>query len=191
MHKNKTLRILLLSLFFCFVCVSLTYCDKNNDSECSYKDAFVLPTSLEMIEAEAFAETAVRYAIFPNGIQKIESDAFLGAVSLKDVFLPDSVSVIASSAFSQNTGLTIHGIEGSYVQKWAAENGFDFIADDIWTDTRLPDGIHFENILSLFWIICPVYEKSNFRFVEIIRRFVKSMRPQDRPELYPINYRFP
>ena len=157
-----------------------------------YRDyTFNFPSSLETIDEEAFVGTVAETAIIQSNLLKIEKDVFQGANNLKDVYLPDSVLFIADSAFPQNNGLTIHGIEGSYAQKWAEENGFDFIVNDIWTDAHVAEGIHIENLLSLFWIICPVDEKSVLRVIEAIKRFIKSMRPQDRPELYPINYRFP
>ena len=152
---------------------------------------FNVPSSVKIIAEEAFAGTIVQTVVFQSQVQFIGSNAFQDADYLKIIYIPDSVVFIAESAFPKNDGLTIHGVKGSYVQKWAEENSFDYVVDDIWTDTQTTEGIHVENLLCLFWIICPADENAFIRFFERIKRFIKSMRPQDRPELYPINYRFP
>ena len=157
-----------------------------------HKDyTFTFPSSLETIESEAFAGTEAQTATFQKRLQNIGKKAFHSAVNLKDVYLPDSVVIIADSAFPKNKGLTIHGVEGSFAQQWAEENGFEFVEDDIWADTQVSEVIHVETLLSLFWIVCSVDEKAIIKFFTRIKWFTKSMRPQDRPELYPINYRFP
>lgn len=152
---------------------------------------FNVPSSVKIIAEEAFAGTIVQTVVLQSEVLYIGSNAFRDANYLKVIFIPDSVAFIADSAFPKNNGLTIHGVEGGYVQNWAEVIGLDFVVDDIWTDTQISDGIHVDNLLSLFWIICPADEKVFISFVERIKRFIKSMRPQDRPELYPINYRFP
>lgn len=152
---------------------------------------FRLPASLEKIDVEAFTGTIAKTVIFQDGFQRIESNAFFEANYLTHVYLPGSVEFIADSAFSKNEELTIHSLKGTYVQRWAEENNIDFVVDDIWTDIQITEGIHIESLFSLFWIVCPMDEKALTKFSERIKKFEKSMRPQDRPELYPIDYRFP
>lgn len=184
--------IAILLMFHLFMVLSTAY-DVNTDERAGIckENTISFPAFLMFIDEEAFAGTQVQTVIFQNGVQSIGSDAFGGADNLKDVFIPGSIIIIADSAFPKNDGLTIHGLEGSYVQEWAEVNGFDFVVDDIWTDSLFPEEIHIENLILLFWIICPVDERAFIRFFEKINRYIKSMRPQDRPELYPINYRFP
>ena len=151
----------------------------------------VFPTALQYIDEEAFSYTSFENVVFASELRVIKDSAFDHNDCLRSIYLPESINYMGISAFTKTDGVTIYGIEGSYAQKWAEKNGFEFLVDDIWTDIQASEGIHVENLLSLFWIICPVDEKAFIRFFERIKRFIKSMRPQDRPELYPINYRFP
>lgn len=171
--------------------LSPVYVDSQKSAEECRDYTFIFPASLEIIENEAFAGTEAQTVTFQRGLQNIGEGAFQAAINLKEIYLPDSVEIIADSAFPKNEGLIVHGVKGSLAQYWADENGFDFVVDDIWTDTQVSEKIHVEPLLSLFWIICPIDEKALSRSSERIKRFIKSMRPQDRPELYPINYRFP
>ena len=106
------------------------------------------------------------------------------------MFIPKSVLFIGDFAFPENTDLVIYGIRGSYAQKWAEDNYFVFKENDIWTAIQLKKTVSLKLIL-LLWIICFVNEETLLRLSEYTRKYIKSMRPQDRSELYPINYRFP
>ena len=186
--KKCIVLLLVMHLLLALSLEGVTYTESVEE----YKDyTFGFPSFLQAIDSEAFEGVTAKTIVFLSELQKIESDALQNAFNLKDIHLPDSVSAIADSAFPKNSGLAIHGVEGSYAQQWALENGFDFVVDDIWTDTQITEEIHPENLLSLLWVICPVDTKALISFFDRIKRFIKSMRPQDRPELYPINYRFP
>ena len=151
--------------------------------------AAMFPSELQIIGEEAFKGTSFEEVVFRDNLTTIEDQAFDETDSLTAAYIPPSVEDIGASAFPR--AVTIHGVSGSYAEKWAEENKFDFTADDIWTDAQSAEGIHLERLFDLFWIVCLPEEKTLLRFSERIRRFFRSMRPQDRPELHSIRLRFP
>lgn len=147
------------------------------------------PDSLCFIGDEAFSETSIEVALFNNALQSIGSEAFLNANRLTDAYIPAGTEQIGSNAFPDE--VVIHGLEDSYAQTWALQNAHNFIEDDIWNCESGFTALRCSLILALLGTVLP----ADTCFLEQIRRqikkYVKSMRPQDRPELYPINYRFP
>lgn len=148
-----------------------------------------LPAALRYVAEEAFEGTALSAVSFGNELQYIGERAFAGSDSLGKAFIPPSAEYIADSAFPYS--VTIYGVKGSYAQSWAEESGHAFVAEDIWSIQRTASGLGPETLLALFWVIPPVDEKALSGLKKRIRLPVRSMRPQDRPELYPIQYRFP
>ncbi len=149
----------------------------------------IFPSELQFIGEKAFEGTAFGAVVFSDILTTIEDRAFYGSDSLTAAYIPPSVVYIGESAFPN--AVTVHGVGDSYVQKWVDENDFEFIADDIWIDTQSVESVHLEGLFYLFWVIRPPDEKALRRFSERIRSYFKSMRPQDRPELYSIHCRFP
>ena len=157
----------------------------------SGSDFYVFPLSLLVIEEEAFDGTAARTVMLPDGFLIIEENAFANVVSLTDVFIPHTTKYIANSAFPEMIDFVIHGEKGSYALEWAQEHSIRF---DTEIDRNVPPvrrmllGLE-AAVSSLFGcIITP----------EMIRKIIpkaededKSRRPQDRPELNPIDYKFP
>ncbi len=154
-------------------------------------NSFVFPASLQSIDEEAFVGTAAETVIFPEGFSKIGDLAFAYARNLKNAYIPATTNNIGSDSFSHNANLTIHGVEKSIAYQWALENGFAFVNDDIWTKAQASEGFQIESLLALFFIICPVDEECLKRFLRDVYEYLRSMRPQDRPELNPIDYKFP
>lgn len=148
-----------------------------------------LPSSLRTVEDEAFSGTAIGTVLFPRDITHIGKRVLWNAARLSSVFIPESTEYIGADAFPDR--VLIHGVESSYAQKWALTHGYDFVLDDCWSAPLLPAGVHFGPLLVLLFFIVPV----DLRMKEALRKrtafFLKSLRPQDRIELYPINYRFP
>ena len=152
---------------------------------------FVLPASLNMIDDEAFEGTAVTAVLIRERVICIGDYAFANTPKLQVVFIPQATEHIGDYAFPANTGLTIYGAMGSYAEEWANAHQIPF------------DGVYFWNLLipnrktiniqgishkRILLIINPE------RTVGIIQQTAfneMSMRPQDRPELNPIDYRFP
>jgi len=88
---------------------------------------FKLPASLTIVEDEAFAGTAVRYAAFPEGLTKIGSRIFAGCTKLIAVYAPALVTNLLADAFdSVPETLTLLGRLGSAIADYAAEHGFRF-----------------------------------------------------------------
>lgn len=152
------------------------------------KNVAILPTRLNRVEDEAFSGTALSAIIFKSGFQNIGACAFQNSVNLKDVYIPFSVRFIGAHAFPSN--VNIYGIVGSYAQKWANKNGHRFIEKDIWSCVTKTI-VELRQIL-LYILLVPAVSDEMIRNRRwFICRYIISMRPQDRTELFPIDYRFP
>ena len=89
---------------------------------------FILPASLTIIEAEAFAGGAFRYVQLPEGVSVIRSRAFADCPNLTYIYIPEETGTIARDAFEGVSGLTILGHSGSYAEFYAQRNGIAFVA---------------------------------------------------------------
>lgn len=149
------------------------------------------PNSLKEIGAESFEGTAFRILFFQDGFRQLGENAFKGTDHLEMAYFPRSTVYVASSAFTKSNIGLICGAEGSYIQKWAEENGVAFRCDYDWLTA--PKQLHFsaEVLLAVFALLClpPMSETKRIR--QYLHSVSFSMRPQDRPELNPIDYRFP
>jgi len=87
----------------------------------------VLPDNLVKIDESAFEGCAFSFAKVQPGTTVISEKAFALCQQLKHIYIPESVTEIASNAFNGVTGLTIHGTKGSYAETYASEKGFAFI----------------------------------------------------------------
>ena len=147
-----------------------------------------LPVSLLSVEEEAFAGTAFRLVIFEDRAVSIGERAFADAVSLRDVYLPMSVQSVGTGAFP--AGLVVHGRADSFARTWAEDNSLRFVHEDIWNPWAGVSAVHMEFVLLLCVSVYPD-SKTLARWRRWFRFHIRSMRPQDRPELHPIDYRFP
>lgn len=149
----------------------------------------VFPLSLVSVFDEAFADTEIEIALFQGRLKYIGSRVFDNTHSLTDVYIPESVRIIGNDAFT--VGVTIRSVENSYAQSWAEENGFIFVVDDVLNGRTEAIRLYINGLAFLLCSISPF----DIYALRVLRRrteeYTKSMRPQDRPELYPINYRFP
>lgn len=151
---------------------------------------FVLPLAIQSIEDEAFSGTAVKTVILPEGLQSIGNHAFEGR-ALRDVYIPPSAEYISESAFAQNRSIVIHGVEGSRAHGWAEEHQLPFVEENIWRfflDHGNTGGVHEVGLASPCQLVNPDQIGKIAPGTEEVHR---SKRPQDRPELNPIDYRFP
>ena len=88
----------------------------------------ILPAAMKTIEEEALAGCAFRAIRIPDGAVEIGSHAFAGSPNLAYVYIPASVTAIASDAFDDvPAGFTIIGTAGSAAENVAAACGFVFI----------------------------------------------------------------
>lgn len=155
------------------------------------ESVFIFPSAVLIVEESAFEGTAVKTVVFPDGFREIGKNAFRGAEKLADVFAPASTKRIGKNAFPENNGFTIHGVEGSYAEKWAEKHRIPFVVDDVWRariETRNYLGFQGDAADRIVVTINP--DKSIFSHARG-EDDCRSRRPQDRPELYPIDYRFP
>ena len=88
---------------------------------------FILPDGLKSIDESAFYGCAFVFVKIPDGATSIGEYAFARCDKLKHIFIPESVTEIEDNAFEGVTGLTIHGIKGSYAETFAGMKGFNFI----------------------------------------------------------------
>lgn len=68
----------------------------------------------------------------PAGLTTIESEAFAGG-SFNSVYIPESVTSIASDAFSDRTGLKVYGEYGTAAETFAHDHGFPFAPPNLAT----------------------------------------------------------
>lgn len=90
---------------------------------------FILPASLTIIDSEAFAGGAFRYAKLPEQAIIIEENAFADCSNLMYIYIPATVTQIDQDAFGSRTKLTIFGKTGSAAQSYALNHGFTFIPE--------------------------------------------------------------
>ena len=86
----------------------------------------VLPAAMQTLEEEALAGCAFCAVRIPDGAVEIGPRAFADSPNLAFVYIPASVTAIASDAFDQVNGLTIIGEAGSAAESFAAACGFVF-----------------------------------------------------------------
>jgi len=95
------------------------------------------------IEEEAFDGcVSLTSLVIPDTVTSIGEDAFSDCTALTEVSIPDSVISIGEHAFgyyslgesrqdgaAKLNGFTIHGSVGSAAERYAEENGFNFVSD--------------------------------------------------------------
>ena len=163
-----------------------------SDASVILKDdsVFAFPSSLRIIEDSAFAGTAVKIVILPSGLEYIGRGVFASAHRLKAVYIPKSTVYIGEDAFAGSKQVTIHGVAGSYAQDWARKYHIPFSLDDIWTDTHR-ESERIGSQLTLAWRGITVNPEMKTGHTDQGRNREICMRPQERAELHPIDYRFP
>ncbi len=150
-----------------------------------------MPMSLQFIEDEAFSGIPAKTVIIHNGLLYIGDCAFANANNLKDIYLPSTTQFIARSTLSSIMNVVIHGEVESYAQVWADEHGIKFIAENVWNN--FCQGIRTfnnKNTKAIFISFLALTMQSVI-MIGGCQNKDRSMRPQDRPELNPIDYRFP
>lgn len=155
-----------------------------------YKASLRLPESLIKIEDEAFKNTAAVTVVFSNTLAEIGERAFADVSHLKTVVMLSPIKYIGDHAFEGSENFAIFGFYNSYVVQWAKKHNIAFVKmeDIVILREKISKNIMAVIYLSLFFTLCSRNTLNKLRHTADI---TKSMRPQDRTELYPINYRFP
>ena len=188
---KKIIIIFILSFFICMQAGTAfalpERMQSNRDSPEVY--GMVLPASLVQIEESAFENTSVESVFLPPLTAIIGDRAFASNRMLTRVFVPKSVESIGNQAF-EGKRLTLIGEKGSYAYSWAQMHNVAFVEQESEASQGKPvRKLLNENVFLLFNLGYMVPEL----YVQLKKKksWSRSMRPQDRPELYPINYRFP
>ena len=94
-----------------------------------------IPASVEKIAGQAFYLcNSLKTITLHEGLISVDSMAFTGRTSVKEIFLPRSLTTIGNNAFgyanwsSKVENFTIHGYAGTAAETYATENGFTFEA---------------------------------------------------------------
>ena len=89
---------------------------------------FVLPAAMDVIEDEAFMNTAVTVVSIPDGVSEIGERAFADCAALRQIYIPASCTQIAESAFENDAPLLIICESGSTAAAWAQAHGYAHLA---------------------------------------------------------------
>lgn len=92
-----------------------------------FADRLKLPAAVQTIEKEAFyGDTSVKEVVVPYGTQYIMARAFAYS-GIEKIYIPDTVTFIASNAFDGADDVVICAPEGSYAAAFAEE--YDYICE--------------------------------------------------------------
>ena len=90
-------------------------------------EGFTLPASLQTIEEEAFAGTAIESLVFPETLTDVGDRAFADISALETVTIPTTEGLTVSDTAFEGSDVLIRGEEGGYAQEWAERNGVPFL----------------------------------------------------------------
>lgn len=187
MKKNTMFLTLILCVFISF----MMFPSLGMQNEQNGKPKFVLPAALILIEESAFDNTAADSVVLPDSLIAIGDLAFARNGYLREILIPESVRYIGENAFEEVTALTIRGAVNSYAASWACEHSIAFVpvntvSASIKTLKKTMEAANYVLLsISCLCMDINLRRRRRLEYIEI------SMRPQDRIELYPINYRFP
>lgn len=154
---------------------------------------FSFPSSLLVIEEEAFFGTGANELFFQCEIKFIGDRAFSNMPNLEKVYVPESVTYIGIDAFEGSGNLKILGKKGSYAEDWANKYGFSFVVD---YELRILiySANNYKTLLAKKTAIkteLNIFSSRQCKPNSWRVRSLKNMRPQKRSELHAIEERFP
>ena len=81
-----------------------------------------IPGNVKIINTYAFKECYnLKEVIIEEGVEQIHSDAFSKIGSYSEIYLPNSIDIISSPNFDDDTVIYCH--RNSYAEKWCLEKG--------------------------------------------------------------------
>lgn len=100
----------------------------------AYCESLLLPSSLSVIEEEAFAgDSSLTEAVLPDSVLAIGSRAFADCTGLLSLSIPAATETIAPDALDGISGpLLIRTTVGSAAMQFALNHGFDFQAGTVY-----------------------------------------------------------
>lgn len=158
----------------------------------------VLPNALSVVEEEAFAGTALQSVLLPGMVVRIEERAFADNHPLEYLFVPGGIEYLPSNVLENTPNTYIVAESGSYAEQWAKINGYRIICQEVLLSNDVsethgnlrngkPQMILF--VLQAFALMIGLLNRKKPHFRCVYEG--NSMRPQERIELHPIQYRFP
>lgn len=174
-------------LLVCYLLLLVSLANAENQS--GKQGVFHLPSSVKVIEDEAFSGTAAESVVLQDNVEFIGEKAFADIPTLSDIYIPKTTQFIAENAF-WGVDVTIHGIEGSFADQWAKERGYRFIHEDIWCPMGMSNNfLKLRAARSIIYIVCQ-WSLVLICFVSsLYRRNRKCVK--DYPELHAIDLAFP
>lgn len=190
-HTHIILFVIFQAIMLQFFLILPTSSQSSRGKLVSQKGVAFFPSELTVIDEEAFEGTALQTLVFEANVLQIGERAFKGTNQMKEVFLPRTMEFIADSAFSLSTIETVYGLEGSYAESWARKLKLVFKRSDYWFTTPSIEQLCLNILLTFLSFICPPLKCEDQKIKRYLNTVIINMRPQVRPELIPIDYRFP
>lgn len=92
---------------------------------CSSLSHIVLPEGVKYIYYNAFEASGLTEISIPAGVYTVYSGVFKDCVKLKDIYFTEGTKSVYNGAFEGcKKSLVFHAPEGSYMAKWAKDNGY-------------------------------------------------------------------
>ena len=172
--------------------VSLMEAGSGNFEGCSALLRMVVPEGVSALPGNAFANgTGIVRVDLPQSLKTIGNSAFEGMSSLTELILPDDIYEIPNYAFENDQKmeriwvgpnvvtvgygafsgcskevLVIHGEAGSYIESWAAENGYAFSSEKFaFEDLPLSGRVILEDGTGVPGIAVQLYDVSGLKSV--------------------------
>lgn len=131
---------------------SVTVVDKCAFEHCSKLTSITLPKGITSISSYTFTNCSGLTSIaIPNGVTSIGWAAFSYCTGLTSIVIPESVTSINGLVFKDhNESLVIYGVEGSYAETYAREQGIRFLIDER-LDKRIPIISYQTHVQNIGW----------------------------------------
>ena len=98
---------------------------------CSGLVDVIVPADIDHVGNYAFGACGrLKTVTISNGVKSMGDGVFYGCSGIETVFIPESVTQMGADIFAGCSDVVICGAEGSYAQRYAADNGIPFILSE-------------------------------------------------------------